>query len=129
MTMDWAGVVARRQNKGDPLDKGWNLFATDVSAILASNPATNLFMNSACEKAWIGWPCDEKVEALRAGFVRAQSDEERKKIAEDLNRRAYEYGVYVPLGQYSIPVIYREGLSGVLSVPNAYVYWNIGKRS
>ena len=129
MTMDWAGVVARRQNKGDPLDKGWNLFATDVSAILASNPATNLFMNSGCEKAWIGWPCDEKIEALRASFVKAQSDEERKKIAEDVNRRAYEYGVYAPLGQYSIPVIYRDGLSGVLSVPNAYVYWNIAKRS
>ena len=67
LTMDWAGVVARRQNKGDPLDKGWNLFATDVSAILASNPATNLFINSGCDKAWIGWPCDEKSKL----FVRA----------------------------------------------------------
>ncbi len=129
LAMDWAALVARRQNKGNPLDNGWNLFATDVSALLASNPATNLFINSACEKAWIGWPCDEKIEALRASFVKAGTDAERKAIADDLNRRAYEYGVYVPLGQYSIPVIYREGIEGVLPVPNAYVYWNIQKKS
>jgi peptide/nickel transport system substrate-binding protein len=129
LAMDWAAVRARRNNMTDPLANGWNLFATDVSALLASNPATNLFINAACDKAWIGWPCDEKIEALRAAFVKAPDDVARKKIADDLNRRAYEYGVYVPLGQYSIPVIHRDTLQGVLSVPNAYVYWNIEKRS
>jgi peptide/nickel transport system substrate-binding protein len=129
LAMDWAAVRARRNNKGDPLENGWNLFATDVSALLASNPATNLFINAACDKAWIGWPCDEKIEALRAAFGKASDDATRKKIAEDLNRRAYEYGVYAPLGQYSIPVIHRDTLQGVLSVPNAYVYWNIEKGS
>jgi peptide/nickel transport system substrate-binding protein len=128
LAMDWAAVRARRNNKGDPMENGWNLFATDVSALLASNPATNLFINAGCDKAWIGWPCDDKIEALRAAFVKAPDDAARKKIAEDLNRRAYEHGVYAPLGQYSIPVIHRESLQGVLSVPNAYVYWNIEKR-
>jgi peptide/nickel transport system substrate-binding protein len=98
-----------------------------VSALLASNPATNLFINAACDEAWIGWPCDERIEALRAAFSKASDDAARKEIAEDLNRRAYEYGVYAPLGQYSIPVIHRDALRGVLSVPNAYVYWNIEK--
>jgi peptide/nickel transport system substrate-binding protein len=128
LAMDWAAVRARRNNKTDPMDNGWNLFATDISALLASNPATNLFINAGCDKAWIGWACDEKIEALRSAFIKASDDASLKQIAEDLNRRAYEYGVYVPLGQYSIPVIYRDTLQGVLSVPNAYVYWNIEKR-
>ena len=128
LAMDWAALITRRNSKGDPLDNGWNLFATDVSALLTSNPATNLFMNAACDSAWIGWPCDEKIETLRAGFVRAETSAEKKQLAEQINRRAYEFGIYVPLGQYSIPVIYRDGVDGVLPVPNAYVYWNISKK-
>ena len=129
ISLDWAALVARRQVKGPVEQGGWNIFATDVTAVLAANPATNLFMNAGCEaKAWIGWPCDEKIEALRAAFVKATDDASRKKIAEDLQKRAVEYGVYVLWGQYFVPIIYRDVVEDILRTPNAaYVYWNMKK--
>jgi len=126
LAMDWAAVRARRSNKGDPMETAGNLFATDVSALLASNPATNLFINRAADKAWIGWPCDEKIEALRAAFVKAP-DERLARRLRKISIAALTNTAFTPRwastrSRRSIEMAARRPL-----VPNAYVYWNIEK--
>ena len=51
-----------------------------------------------------------------------------KKIDEDIQRRAYEVGAYLPLGQYTSAIAYRgDRLSGILDGPVPYL-WNVEKK-
>jgi peptide/nickel transport system substrate-binding protein len=59
--------------------------------------------------------------------VRASSLEEQKKIAEEIQKEAYDQVIYIPLGQYSAKAAWRRSLSGVLDGPATPVFWNIDK--
>ena len=77
-------------------------------------------------RSW-GWPTDEKVEALRIAFAKATDDAARKKIAADLQVRAYEQVLYLPLAQFTTPSAWRDNLNGVLKSPVMLLY-NIEKK-
>lgn len=125
-SMDWASVVARRPNKGKPSEGGWNIFISNQSGMTASNPLTNLGLAATCEKAWFGWPCDGKIEALRDKFASAETLEERRDIAQALQDQADESVPYISFGQWSQPIAYRsDRLSNILKLPNSFVFWNI----
>lgn len=125
-SMDWASIVARRPNKGKPSEGGWNIFISNQSGMTAANPLTNLGLAATCEKAWFGWPCDEKIEALRDEFATASSLDDRRRIAQALQDRADESVPYISFGQWTQPVAYRsDRLSGILKLPNAFAFWNI----
>ncbi|MNR22080.1 hypothetical protein D3C85_1390180 [compost metagenome] len=125
--MDWASIVARRPNKGKASEGGWNIFISNQSGMTAANPLTNLGLAATCEKAWFGWPCDEKIEALRDEFATASTLDERRRIAQALQDRADESVPYVPFGQWTQPIAYRsDRLSDILKLPNAFAFWNIG---
>lgn len=126
-SMDWASIVARRPNKGKASEGGWNIFISNQSGMTAANPLTNLGLAATCEKAWFGWPCDEKIEALRDEFATASTLDERRRIAQALQDRADESVPYVPFGQWTQPIAYRsDRLSDILKLPNAFAFWNIG---
>ncbi len=125
-SMDWASVVARRPNKGKPSEGGWNIFISNQSGITAANPLTNLGLAATCEKAWFGWPCDQKIEALRDQFAGASSLEDRRRIAQALQDQADESVPYISFGQWTQPMAYRaDRLSDILKIPNAFAFWNI----
>lgn len=125
-SMDWGAIVARRPNKGKPSEGGWNIFISNQSGMSASNPMTNLGLASNCEKAWFGWPCDSKIEDLRKDFTKAETIEERRKIAQALQDRAEETVPYVWFGQWTQPIAYRsDKLSEILVLPNFTAFWNI----
>ena len=69
-SMDWQTLVARRAKKGPPDAGGWHAFLTAAVAADAANPIFSGFLNSACEKATFGWPCDPDMESLRDQFAR-----------------------------------------------------------
>ena len=83
-------------------------------------------LNTTCEKAWFGWPCDEEVERLKSEFARSSDREEQKKLAEQIQKRAYDLGVFATLGEYRQPTAYRAVLEGVVHGP-VPVFWNITK--
>ena len=59
--------------------------------------------------------------------MRATTDTERKKIAEQAQLRAIDTATHVPLGQYhSFAAIRRGVLSGLVHA-DSQVYWNIKK--
>ena len=35
--------------------------------------------------------------------------------------------VYIPYGQWSSPVAYRDNLKGLIAVPDSIVWWNVEK--
>ena len=125
-SMDWGAIVARRPNKGKPSEGGWNIFISNQSGMSASNPLTNLGLAANCEKAWFGWPCDSKIEALRKDFTKAETLPERRKITQALQDRYEETVPYVAFGQWTQPTAYRsDKLSDILVLPNFTAFWNI----
>ena len=59
-------------------------------------------------------------------YARATDPAEQKRIAEEVQERAYEIVTHLPLGQYVEPVAYRNTLSGVLDAP-VPLFWNVRK--
>ncbi len=127
--MDWGSVVSRRAKKEPPAQGGWNIFITGTSVLSSSNPITHVSVGMGCDKAWFGWPCDQKFEDLRKQWAFAQDVDTRKKLAVELSKRAYDQVPYISFAQWVNPVAYRsDKISGVLSVPSVPPMWNIEKK-
>ena len=125
--MDWSTLTSRRAMK-EPLDKGgWNIFHTSWIGPDVMTPAVNIGTSGGCtERAWFGWPCDEKLEMLRGDFAKATDAGKQKAAAAAVQARANEIVAYVPIGQFYTPIAYRKSLSGVIEAPVPF-FWNITK--
>jgi peptide/nickel transport system substrate-binding protein len=87
------------------------------------------WIGAACDKGLFGWPCDPEVEKLRNVYGLAQTEEEKKKAARDLQTRAIEQVVYVPFGQWTQPLAYRaDRIDGIVPNTGLVVLWNISKK-
>ena len=126
---DWQTVVTRRASQKPPKDGGWNMFFTNWAGPDILNPVANVSTGGKGKNGgWFGWPDDPKVEALRDQFARATSPEEQKKLAEEVQKEVYEQVLYIPLGQYQAPSVWRNELTGILDGPATPVFWNIEKK-
>jgi len=124
--MDWGTLVTRRAKK-DPIDKGgWNIFCTGWVGADGMDPIVNLPLDSSGDKAWFGWPTDDKIEALRTQWLKAPTFDERKKIAAEIQQRAFETVPYIPTGQWLTKTAYRKDIRGVITGP-AFFMWNVEK--
>ncbi|KAB2919389.1 MAG: ABC transporter substrate-binding protein [Hyphomicrobiaceae bacterium] len=128
--MDWQTLIARR-SKGQtmaPADGGWNIFLTTWAVEDIMNPIVSVALSGKCDKAYYGWPCDEKIDAMRLDFAKASDLAKQKKIAADIQSHAYKFGFYAPLGEWTGPSAWRRGhVGGVLEAP-FLVQWNISKK-
>ncbi|KJC38007.1 ABC transporter substrate-binding protein [Bradyrhizobium sp. LTSP885] len=125
---DWQTVVSRRASQKPPKDGGWNMFFTNWVSADVSNPITNLSIGGQGKNGgWFGWAEDPKIEELKNTFVHATSLDEQKKIATEIQKEAYDQVIYVPLGQYQGPSVWRKSLTGVLDGPATPIFWNIDK--
>lgn len=128
VSMDFQTFATRRLNTG-PVDKGgWNLAHTTNSVPDQGNPLSNPFLvaSGPPASAW-GWPKDERTEALRLKFATAPDETSRKTIATEIQVRAYEQVLYLPLAQFTTPSAWRNNLEGVLKSPVMLLY-NIEKK-
>ncbi len=123
-SMDWQTLVARRTKKDLPSAGGWHAFLTAWVAADVMNPVSTAYMNSACEKALFGWPCDAELEKLRDQFAREADPVKQKAIAEAVQKRAIETTPNLPLGEYIQPMAFRKSVEGVILAP-VPVFWNI----
>src|ERR1700674_1647704 len=125
---DWQPVVARRASQKPPKEGGWNMFFTNWVGADVVNPIVNFSIGGRGKNGgWFGWAEDAKIEQMKDAFARSSSPEEQKKIAADIQKEAYEQVIYIPLGQYLAPSVWRKSLSGVLDGPATPVFWNIDK--
>ena len=91
------------------------------------NPVGTAFLNSSCDKASFGWPCDEKMEQLRDAFARETDAAKQKAIAEQVQLRYIEIPTHVHLGQWYKPIAMRKNIDGMITAP-VVVFWNIEKK-
>lgn len=122
--MDWSTLVSRRAEKKPPAEGGWNLFHTWSTGADVFNPAVNAGIAGTCEKAWFGWYCSEQMENLRAEWVRTADITQKKQLAEEIQRLAFDEVPYVSYGQWFLPAAYRGHVKGVLEFP-APILWNV----
>jgi peptide/nickel transport system substrate-binding protein len=125
---DWQTVVTRRASQKPPKEGGWNMFFTNWVGADVVNPIANFSIGGRGKNGgWFGWAEDAKIEQLKDAYARSSSPEEQKKIAADIQKQAYDQVIYIPLGQYLAPSVWRKSLSGVLDGPATPIFWNIDK--
>ena len=125
-TTDWGTVTQRRASK-EPLDKGgWSLFPSGFPPVDYANPVLAGGMRTNGKDAWVGWPENAKIEALRDAWIDSTDPAEQKRLAEDLQRECFAYVPYIPLGQYLPAGAWRSTVTGQLRGP-APVFWNVEK--
>jgi peptide/nickel transport system substrate-binding protein len=125
--MDWQTLVGRRASQAAPAEGGWNMFITNWVGADVFNPLVNNMVNGkGPDGGWFGWPDVPKLEELRMAYATAQSLDEQKKLAMEIQKVAYEEGVYAPIGQYFVPSAWSANLDGVLDGPVPF-FWNISK--
>jgi peptide/nickel transport system substrate-binding protein len=123
-SMDWQTLVARRAKKDPPSAGGWNAFLTSWVVADVMNPVSAAYVNSGCEKASFGWPCDAEMEKLRDEFARSSDPAKQKEIAEAVQKRNIENTAMIPVGEYLQPIAIRKNVKGLLMAP-VPVLWNI----
>jgi peptide/nickel transport system substrate-binding protein len=124
---DWGTLITRRSSK-EPIEKGgWSVFHTWFVGPDITSPALNSPLRGAGDKSWFGWPTDAKLEELRDAWFAASTPAEQKKVAEEMQRRAFETVPYIPTAQFIIPTAYRTNLSGVIISPVTFL-WNVEKK-
>jgi peptide/nickel transport system substrate-binding protein len=122
--MDWQTLVTRRTKKDPPGAGGWHAFLTSWASVDILDPVAASYLNASCDKATFGWPCDEQIEKLRDQFARETDAAKQKAIAEAAQLREVEYPTHLQLGQYTQPVAFRKGVTGILAAPSI-AFWNV----
>jgi peptide/nickel transport system substrate-binding protein len=125
--MDWANVAQRRVSQSPPEQGGWNIFFTSGSGYAYSNPYLDGSMATSGTKGWYGWPSDEKNEQLRAQWMAAETPEQRKAIAAQIQDNGWTVVPHLHFGQWIQPAAHRKNLTGWLHVPGLLPFWNVEK--
>ncbi|MDB5896912.1 MAG: putative peptide transporter, peptide-binding protein [Ramlibacter sp.] len=126
-SMDWPTLLMRRTKKEAADKGGWNAFITGWGASDTLNPLFFAPLTGNGEKGWFGWNNDPKLEELKGTFTAATDPAVRKRVAQDIQARAMETGLFAPLGETNnLSVVRRGVVTGVLLAP-VNVFWNIKK--
>jgi peptide/nickel transport system substrate-binding protein len=127
LPMDWGSILARRAKQDLPSQGGWSLFHSGWAATDMMNPLSNAYINAKGKNGGsFGWADDAPIEKLRDDFAKTSVLAEQKKIADDIQKRAYEVVTYIPTGQYKNPAANRKSLKGIVKAP-VPLFWNIDK--
>ena len=125
--MDWQTLVGRRASQAGVDDGGWHMFMTNWVGADVFNPLVNNMVNGkGADGGWFGWPDVPKLEELRMSYATESDPAKQKQYAEEIQKVAYEEGIYAPIGQYFVPTAWTSNLEGVLDGPVPF-FWNITK--
>lgn len=125
-SLDWATITSRRARKDPPGKGGWNLFVTSQGGPDVASPLANIWFNSACAQANVGWACDADLVQLVDRWAAESDPRKRHAMIDTIQARAYVSVPYVNAGQYVQPIAFRANVTGVLAA-GVPVYWNIEK--
>ena len=125
VSTDWGSVVQRRASR-EPVERGgWSIFFTFWAGLDMINPGVSQSLRGNGQQAWFGWPTMPRMEELRNAWFDAPDLDGQKKVAEEIQRLAFEEVPYLPLGQYFQATAYRRNISGV---PKGFpMFWSVQK--
>jgi len=122
--MDWSTATARRARKNPVDDGGWNAFVSSAAEFNVDSPINNTYLGAACGNSLPGWPCDAKLDELRAQWIAATDPAERKRLLDAFQVEAYRTFPNIPLGQYSTVFATQGGVKNadkLWGLPNVWV--------
>ena len=127
-TSEW-GTAIKRINVKEPVEQGgWSVFGTAYASYDLLNPATNRNLRAPGATGVLpGWASDETIEALRKAWFAAEDEARRRDLADQIQRRAFEIALYMPIGQDIARRAFRKSLAGIPESPIP-VLWSIEKR-
>lgn len=121
---DW-GTVVQRRAKRDPVEQGgWSVFHTWWPGLSIYNPAINATLRGQGERGWFGWYRNDRVEQLTAAWLEARTEEEQKRMADEIQRESFEKAPIVPLGRFLIRTAHRTEIGHLLNGTAPYP-WNV----
>ena len=120
--MDWSTNLVVRNRKEPPDKGGWNLIHTWWTGADVINPAVH-FGLSGGPASWYGWHDIPQLDKLIAAWLRETDQPKRKRIADDIQRVAFDEVPYVPWGEWVNPTAFRNNVHGVLKF-TAPLFWN-----
>jgi peptide/nickel transport system substrate-binding protein len=117
---DWPTVLARRAKK-----EGWSMFPVYSNGTDMFSPLTHFYVAATCND-FPGWSCDERIPALIKAFTRADTAEQRRRLASEIQVAAYALTPSVMWGQFTIPAGYRSDLKGLIQ--SSYpMFWDVDR--
>ena len=125
-SMDWATLVTRRTKSSPVSEGGWNGFITFWNQADTFNPLFFAPLTGSGLKGWFGWTDDPKLEALKDEFVGTSYLAKRKELAEGIQLRVMDSGVYGMLGEAKPIIALRKNISGLVEAPIS-VFWGLKK--
>ena len=123
--MDWATLTSRRALRDPVGEGGWNMFHTWWIGADVIDPMAIAFSGDP-DAGWFGWPDDSELESARSQFAKASSLDEKKASAAKVQQRLWEIGASGELGQFFVPVAYRNNVKGLIKSPVQF-FWNMSK--
>lgn len=125
VTMDWASIGARRARRNPPQSGGWSAYTTVANELSVNSPMVNIYLSAACGNSLPGWPCDQKLDALRSAWLHETDAGKRRQLLDDFQIRSFATVPYVSLGQYESASVARKEIKGTdklwAGIPNLWV--------
>jgi peptide/nickel transport system substrate-binding protein len=116
---DFGTVMKRRESSKPPAEGGWNLYCTAIPGLACLTPATHLALLGDGS----GRPNHSKMQELREAWFNTPDLASQKKIAEQMQLRAFENVPYYPLGVAQSLTAFRPDIAGRLE--GFPVFWNV----
>jgi peptide/nickel transport system substrate-binding protein len=116
--MDWGTVLARRAKKD-----GWSLFGVYSNGVDMISPLTHFYVASSCAD-YPGWSCDARMPPLLGRFAQAETLDQRRALAGEIQVVSYDLTPSVMWGQFSRPAAYRTRLRG-LAQSSFPIFWGV----
>ncbi|MFL5173077.1 MAG: ABC transporter substrate-binding protein, partial [Microvirga sp.] len=110
-----------------PAEGGWNIFSTTATGEAFSNPINFSGHAANGDKAWFGWPTNDRQEKLRDEWAAAEALDDRKRLASELQANAWDYVHHLYLGQFFRGAAWRKTVTGVIGMPEIVPFWNMEK--
>ena len=125
--MDTATWARRLVSNKPPDQGGWNVLCDALQWIDALNPVVHQTLRGNGEQGIYGWPTSPELEALREQWLDASDMAAHKRIAAQMQARAFVDVPYIPLGTFYPSTAFRSDLDGILD--GEAIFWNVRRRA
>ena len=112
---DW-GTITQRFSSHEPVEKGgWSCWTNFMFGIAGINPANNNYIRGNGDQGMAGWPVDQKLEDLRAGWIDEPDFDKQMQICRELQLECFQEVPHWPIGLFYQATAFRSSLQGVLN--------------
>lgn len=122
--MDWGTQIQRRTNRNAVEQGGWSAFCTTWEGLDVSVPGSHQPLRGHGSAAWSGWPTMPRLEELREEWFSAPDAASARRIAEEIQRVAWQEVPFIPLGLVRPPQAWRRSITDVVRGGSS-LFWGV----